>query len=220
ILEYKCTVKILQVLSKKNWHYIACNKCHGKTKLEPGNVRICQNHPDLEDNGYELYKITMDVEDEIGQAIITGFGDSIRNLIGISVNDMIQINIQENGVEQIGRLFDELVGKTTTVLIQLNDWNLQNSEATSYTVKTTTEIPEIKSLANSLLKSHQLGPHTPMKKERRRVINVDNEPDEVSSKRQKYIKKEPEEWPLFLKGLLKFRNPGKCQSSGLIFFHL
>ncbi|KAF5175939.1 hypothetical protein FRX31_034473, partial [Thalictrum thalictroides] len=56
-------------------------------------------------------------------------------------------------------------------------WNLQNSEATSYTVKTTTEIPEIKSLADSLLKSHQLGPHTPMKKERRRVINVDDEPD-------------------------------------------
>ncbi|PIA24889.1 hypothetical protein AQUCO_15600004v1 [Aquilegia coerulea] len=139
------------------------------------------------------YKLIMDVEDETGGALITGFGESIKNLMGINVEDMMQISFQPNGVEQIERLFDLLVGKTTTFLIQIKDWNFENSDATSYTAIMITTIPEIKILSEKLLKTHQLGPHTPVKKERKTVINLDDDPEEMSNKKQKKIKQEPED---------------------------
>ncbi|PIA38911.1 hypothetical protein AQUCO_02700243v1 [Aquilegia coerulea] len=123
--------------------------------------------------------------------MITGFGEVIKNIFGINVDDMIHISIRAR--EEVEQLFQQLEGKTTNFIIEMKDYNWEKKDSSSFTFIKMDENQELKRLGDNLLKEHKLAPSTPIKNQRKMVIDIEDLPDEIPKKRQRFIKEEEED---------------------------
>ncbi|KAF5193136.1 hypothetical protein FRX31_017277, partial [Thalictrum thalictroides] len=102
----------------------------------------------------------------------------------------------KKGNEIFDKICTELVGKKTSFYVQIRKYNWETKDTSSMSVMKIEEIPGLKSKIKEIFKDFKvnLAPSTPIKNSRKAVIvDLDDEKEEITKKKYKKIKIEPEE---------------------------
>ncbi|KAF5204408.1 hypothetical protein FRX31_006005 [Thalictrum thalictroides] len=124
---------------------MGCGKCNRKTEYKDGKhtCKYCKSITPSEKPS-EVYKLNMDIEDESSMMMIAGFDGAIKNLLDISVNDMIKITSQ-NWLE-----------KKTSFYVQIRKYNWETKDTSSMSVMKIEEIPGLKSKIEEIFKDFKV----------------------------------------------------------------
>nr|VDC93837.1 unnamed protein product [Brassica oleracea] len=139
IIEFLCTAKVTGIDQADGWCYIGCSVCSKKLLRETSSFTCV---PCNVTNAVAAlrYRVTLSVSDSTDTASFLGFDIEMAKLTNILASEASQIVLMFLGIPGIGadarvdtelpQALAELVGKTYTFQLKLNDFNFTSKHQT------------------------------------------------------------------------------------------
>ncbi|KAM0851234.1 hypothetical protein ACQ4PT_052565 [Festuca glaucescens] len=122
--EYICTTKatIDEIISDRDWWYMACIRCYCATKKESTNY-VCRSCNKIAESAELRYIINIRISDDTTTTTCAIFNEVAQRLLG---NRSVSTMLEQNGLsETIPEAIRNLCGRTLIFRLKLNSKNLE-----------------------------------------------------------------------------------------------
>ncbi|KAM0931379.1 hypothetical protein ACQ4PT_000408 [Festuca glaucescens] len=122
--EYICTTKatIDDIISDRDWWYMACIRCYCATKKESTNY-VCKSCNEIAESAELRYIINIRISDDTATTTCAIFNEVAQRLLG---NRSVSTMLEQNGLsDTIPEAIRNLCGRTLIFHLKLNSKNLE-----------------------------------------------------------------------------------------------
>ncbi|CAN6851887.1 unnamed protein product [Brassica oleracea] len=132
IIEFLCTAKVTGIQQDDGWCYIGCSGCSKKLLREISSF-TCVSCNETNAVASLRYRVTLSVSDKTDTASFLGFDMEMAKLTNIQASETAQIvgiGVDAQVDTELPRSLAEIVGKTYTFQLKLNDFNFTSKHQT------------------------------------------------------------------------------------------
>ncbi|WZZ58096.1 probable replication factor A 73 kDa subunit [Brassica napus] len=132
IIEFLCTAKVTGIQQDDGWCYIGCSGCSKKLVREISSF-TCASCNETNDVAALRYRVTLSVSDNTDTASFLAFDMEMAKLTNIQASEAAQIvgiGVDAQVDTELPRSLADIVGKTYTFQLKLNDFNFSSKHQT------------------------------------------------------------------------------------------